>query len=1372
MRGIVKILLLLAGIVATAVVARAETYTVNLVSGSNYTRGEANCIMFYGEPGIQSKEFTQEQYDANERISIVITPAIGKYVDYFAVSDTQNGEITRITCLKGSWNVYVVNLQDVAGKYLRAVWKDDGSVVSSMMTYSTESYITTVDNGDGTYAAFITPIQDNCNIGSSSASVGTYLFDKSGVLQGNRDKVTDIYIAEGVNGLGSNLFTGMSITTVTIPSSVNTINADAFNCEKLNKVFFTGGEEPLYIAEGAFRGTAIESVTLPRNSRCDGNPFTDCGSLKRINIEEDMEGAMATDSYVVSNDASGKPALQWVFGDKVEGDTFVVPEGVMYINGGAFKGSKIKTIEVASTVNEIRAGAFEGCENLEEVYMKRTEGLTSITRAFNKADYSSGDVMVYVPSVLYGNYCNVGNYEPMVEAGKIKSWYTAEVTSTDNVAVDIPEMLPKGKEFSIVSPYGDKRALVIIKDKTGAVEARYVATSTEGKSYVMGGGDIIVSVERLTAGGYKDKDGTMWYFKEGEDGVLHLYNTDGIKESFNATDGGASFTTYYTANSVVLDEGSAYLGANALEGLSDMESVSFPLSVIVAGGNVFKGCSSLKRFDVEEGHYYLTAIDGIDDKGEAVEKSVLRREWSIVGTAIGNEKLSKIVVPEGVTDIYDGAFAGAVALKQIVLPETVSQIGEGAFDSQVPLEVDVLNKDYKVADGLFGEGEVTVNVFAKAAEAWNKKYQGTNVTIVTKYYEIESEAGEGVESIDVSGYATEGETVSVKVGTEKAVEKGYRLSVVVSMNGEEVEVSKKADAEGEWTFEMPKGDVKVSAAVEHVEYHVEGPEEVDGGSYTIDKTTAYYGDEVTVTATPAEGYETEEIAVESNPGGEAIEVSAAGKFTMPESDVRVSVSFKAIEYRVVVRDGKGGIVEVNATATVGETVVLDVLADDGYEVAHVYVDGEEIGAPYQFTMKAADAEVTAVFRATLSEATSAEDPETKEVTMTAKNDAALVEVINVMSDEKSEYYKSAGIEIGEDIEFEKADVDLEVQDDASIRGEVVEIKTIESLGQNIEGNGKKIVNMAATMTGLVKTIEETAAVNSLVFDAATIYIDPTSEEWTEREDSIFVHILAKTNKGNINNFGFAGRVVVDESKVPAGKTVVVCIVGENEGDINGFIYDTDLIGSSDEGNKRCITIKQNIGCAKNGGRAKVATSKASGNKTLGRFINKMEREFTAREFASGEVAYWLNWSEQGYTGEYRPIWRQGKDYPELAIDVDGESNGLYKIEYAVNDEEKITANPVYANNGDRITIRYTERPMSIRHGDEEVEIGDESATMVYSANKSIEVEFAGTTGEKRIAIGGNGDGDGAWYDMMGRRQVGKPNVRGLYIRDGKIVVVR
>ena len=76
-----------------------------------------------------------------------------------------------------------------------------------------------------------------------------------------------------------------------------------------------------------------------------------------------------------------------------------------------------------------------------------------------------------------------------------------------------------------------------------------------------------------------------------------------------------------------------------------------------------------------------------------------------------------------------------------------------------------------------------------------------------------------------------------------------------------------------------------------VAYDITVADDIVGGTVEVSSTSAKAGDEVTITATPAEGYELASVSVTGVTSNEAVIVTD-GKFTMPADDVTVSAKFQ------------------------------------------------------------------------------------------------------------------------------------------------------------------------------------------------------------------------------------------------------------------------------------------------------------------------------------------------------------------------------------------------------------------------------------------------------------------------------------------------
>lgn len=139
-----------------------------------------------------------------------------------------------------------------------------------------------------------------------------------------------------------------------------------------------------------------------------------------------------------------------------------------------------------------------------------------------------------------------------------------------------------------------------------------------------------------------------------------------------------------------------------------------------------------------------------------------------------------------------------------------------------------------------------------------------------------------------------------------------------------------------------------------------------GGSIAVlSGGTAIYGREVSFRITPDSGYRLipDSIYLNGIPYGEF-----SGRpyqddylFIMPAEPVVITAEFEAIVYSVAIGESEGGRVLCDrSTATVGETIYLQIVPDPGYKLQQLFVNGAEL-AETSFEMPAANVTIYATF---------------------------------------------------------------------------------------------------------------------------------------------------------------------------------------------------------------------------------------------------------------------------------------------------------------------------------------------------------------------------------------------------------------------------
>ena len=142
---------------------------------------------------------------------------------------------------------------------------------------------------------------------------------------------------------------------------------------------------------------------------------------------------------------------------------------------------------------------------------------------------------------------------------------------------------------------------------------------------------------------------------------------------------------------------------------------------------------------------------------------------------------------------------------------------------------------------------------------------------------------------------------------------------------------------------------------------------VQNGTISASPTSAYKGETVTLTATPASGYCLGTWSVTAN--GQSITVNADNTFTMPDSNVTVSATF-VVGYNVTLAPATNGTISANPTSgPAGSTITLTATPATGYNFDSwvVYKTGDATTtvtvSNNTFTMPSYDVTVVGIFLA-------------------------------------------------------------------------------------------------------------------------------------------------------------------------------------------------------------------------------------------------------------------------------------------------------------------------------------------------------------------------------------------------------------------------
>ena len=209
-------------------------------------------------------------------------------------------------------------------------------------------------------------------------------------------------------------------------------------------------------------------------------------------------------------------------------------------------------------------------------------------------------------------------------------------------------------------------------------------------------------------------------------------------------------TLLYCANAkaskITIPEGVTTIGKEAFKGCKSLASVTIPESVTKIGWAAFAGCSSLASVTIPgsvmkigiEAFHGCKSLASVEYGGTVGQWQVQLCGFEIgvpetaevqcsdgIATPIGKD-IAEFSIPEGVTEIGGGAFAGCKSLASVTIPESVTEIGWAAFYGCSSLSaVTIPSSVTEIGDSAFeGCTSLTEIRFSGTKKQWNAVYKG------------------------------------------------------------------------------------------------------------------------------------------------------------------------------------------------------------------------------------------------------------------------------------------------------------------------------------------------------------------------------------------------------------------------------------------------------------------------------------------------------------------------------------------------------------------------------------------------------------------------------------------------------------------------
>lgn len=477
------------------------------------------------------------------------------------------------------------------------------------------------------------------------------------------------------------------------------------------------------IGGNAFKDcTNLRVINLPASMQQISlvGPFVGCTSLEAINVYP-VEGVnnpryWSSDGVLFDNGTAtvAVPKLQFLPLGKT--GTYEIPNNITEIPERAFASSMLTKVIIPASVTKIGNEAFAGSAKLTTVVFESEIGeaaLTIGTRAFKDCTMLS---KIVLPARLES--INLTKY--VIKNGQIitKDTQHAFAGCTSLVSINVMAGSKNYKSVDGVVYSGDGKTLVycpptlkgsftipngVIAIAPGAfIECDDVTDVFIPNTVTLIGEcafyGLNSSLTKVTFGGnsYVDMIVDKYAFREctrlqevvleSGSGVHTLnegafYNCTSL-ESFKFTSSMAKVGKEAFAGCTALatitfaeTEKPLAFGESAFMNCSSLTTVNLPANVSEIPG-IFTGCTALQEVNVAEDSAYFTSIEGV-----VFNKAITEVLYFPQG------KTGTYTLPETVSTIAPGVFAGVTKLSKLVISNAISSIGDRAFmDSNFKIE--------------------------------------------------------------------------------------------------------------------------------------------------------------------------------------------------------------------------------------------------------------------------------------------------------------------------------------------------------------------------------------------------------------------------------------------------------------------------------------------------------------------------------------------------------------------------------------------------------------------------------------------------------------------------------------------------------------